>query len=54
MVELFLETLLELKLILLSFAVFGFGLCWATKRDEQKRFNDRYKIDQKWRGNDTE
>ena len=49
MVELFMETPLELKLILLSFAVFGFALCWATKRDEQKKFNDRYKVDQKWR-----
>ena len=54
MVELFLETPLELKIIILSFAVFGFALCWATKRDEQKTFNDRYKVDQKWRGNDTE
>lgn len=49
MVELFLETPLELKIILLSFALFGFVLCWATKRDEQKTFNDRYKVDQKWR-----
>jgi len=52
MVELFLETPLELKLMLISFAVFGFGLCWATKRDELKTFNDRYKVDQKWRGDD--
>tara|TARA_R110002012_G_scaffold281136_1_gene470132 strand:+ start:69 stop:230 length:162 start_codon:yes stop_codon:yes gene_type:complete len=52
MVELFIETPLELKLMLLSFAVFGFGLCWATKRDELKTFNDRYKVDQKWRGDD--
>ena len=38
MVELFLETPLELKLIILSFAVFGFALCWATKRDERNSF----------------
>jgi hypothetical protein len=49
MVELFLETPLELKIMILVFAVFGFGLCWATKRDELKTFNDRYKVDQKWR-----
>jgi len=53
MVELFLETPLELKLILLSFAIGGFVLCWATKRDERNTFNERYKVDQKWRGNDT-
>tara|TARA_R110001632_G_scaffold111321_1_gene222052 strand:+ start:347 stop:508 length:162 start_codon:yes stop_codon:yes gene_type:complete len=52
MVELFLETPLELKIMILVFAVFGFGLCWATKRDELKTFNDRYKVDQKWRGDD--
>ena len=53
MVELFLETPLELKIILLSFAIGGFVLCWATKRDERNTFNERYKVDQKWRGNDT-
>ena len=42
MVELFLKTPLELKIMILVFAVFGFGLCWATKRDEQKTFNERY------------
>jgi amino acid permease len=52
MVELFLETPFELKIMILVFAVFGFGLCWATKRDELKTFNDRYKVDQKWRGDD--
>ena len=54
MVELFLETPLELKIILLSFAVFGFGLCWATKRDERNTFNERYSRYNKWRNNDTE
>ena len=49
MVELFLETPLELKIIILGFVVAGFALCWATKRDERNTFNDRYKIDQKWR-----
>ena len=42
MVELFLETPLELKIMILGFAVFGFGLCWATKRDERNTFNERY------------
>ena len=54
MVELFMETPLELKIILLTFAVFGFGLCWATKRDERNTFNERYNRHKKWRGNDTE
>ena len=54
MVELFMETPLELKIILLSFAVFGFGLCWATKRDERNTFNERYKVDQKWRDDDRQ
>ena len=49
MVELFLETPLELKIIILSFAVFGFALCWATKRDERKTFNERYNRHNKWR-----
>ena len=52
MVELFIETPLELKLMILSFAVFGFALCWATKRDEQKTFNDRYERHKKWRNDD--
>ena len=43
MVELFLETPLELKLIILSFAVAGFALCWATKRDERNSFDERYR-----------
>jgi hypothetical protein len=54
MVELFLETPLELKLIILSFAVFGFALCWATKRDERNSFHNRYERHKRWRGNDTE
>ena len=49
MVELFIETPLELKILLLGFAVAGFALCWATKRDERNTFNERYKVDQKWR-----
>ena len=49
MVELFLEAPLELKIIFLTCAVFGFAVCWATKRDERKTFNDRYEVDQKWR-----
>jgi len=43
MVELFLETPLELKIILLSFAIGGFVLCWATKRDERNSFDERYR-----------
>tara|TARA_R100001510_G_C7594260_1_gene162963 strand:- start:82 stop:246 length:165 start_codon:yes stop_codon:yes gene_type:complete len=54
MVELFLETPLELKIIILSFAVFGFALCWATKRDERNTFNERYERHNKWRKDDTE
>ena len=42
MVELFLETPLELKIMILGFAVFGFGLCWAMKRDERNTFIERY------------
>ena len=53
MVELFMETPLELKIIILSFAVGGFVLCWATKRDERNTFNERYNRHKKWR-NDTE
>ena len=52
MIELFLETPLELKIILLSFAVFGFALCWATKRDERNTFNERYERHNKWRRDD--
>ena len=52
MVELFIETPLELKIIILSFAVFGFALCWATKRDERNTFNERYSRYNKWKNDD--
>jgi len=52
MVELFLETPLELKILLLSFAVAGFALCWATKKHERDTFNERYERHKKWRGDD--
>lgn len=54
LVNIFLETPLELKIIILSFAVFGFALCWATKRDERNSFHNRYERHKRWRGNDTE
>ena len=52
MVELFLETPLELKILLLGFAVAGFALCWATKKHERDTFNERYERHKKWRGDD--
>ena len=52
MVELFLETPLELKIILLTCAVFGFAVCWATKRDERNTFNERYSRYHKWKNDD--
>ena len=52
LVNIFLETPLELKIILLSFAVGGFLLCWATKRDERNTFNERYSRYNKWRKDD--
>jgi hypothetical protein len=54
MVELFLETPLELKIIILSFAVFGFAVCWSAKKHERDTFNERYERHNKWRNNDTE
>ena len=54
MVELFLETPLELKIILLSFAVFAFAVCWSAKKHERDTFNERYERHKKWRNNDTE
>jgi len=49
MVEIFFETSLEHRMIFLGLAVFAVAVCWSAKRDERKSFNDRYKIDQKWR-----
>ena len=48
MVE-FLNTPLELKLLICGLAFFGFAICFSLYRDEKKDFNEKLKNDHKWR-----
>jgi len=49
MVEIFLNTPLELKMLICGIAFFGFAICFSLYKDEKKDFNEKLKNDHKWR-----
>ena len=49
MVEEFLNSPLELKMLISGLAFFGFAICYSLHRDEKKDFNEKLKNDHKWR-----
>tara|TARA_R110001592_G_scaffold14249_1_gene64180 strand:+ start:19 stop:198 length:180 start_codon:yes stop_codon:yes gene_type:complete len=49
MVEDFLNSPLELKMLISGLAFFGFAICYSLYRDEKKDLNERLKNDYKWR-----